>query len=151
MLIFLYQARDASHGPYNHREPDKGARENCIPLSKVHFSLISQKSFENRDKNNYNTVEGELSVASFSVNYFSDVHFQALVAVHPCQVVPQVPLLTPEQRRGGFHHSNNPPFLFSHSADSALSCQWSWRRVWMLHNIILYRQWVCPNKADMNN
>jgi hypothetical protein len=40
------------------------------------------------------TVEGELGVAGFLVNYFSGVHFQTLVAVHPCPVVLQGPLLT---------------------------------------------------------
>jgi hypothetical protein len=35
------------------------------------------------------TVEGELCVANFLVNYFSGVHFQTPVAVHPCQVVPK--------------------------------------------------------------
>ena len=35
------------------------------------------------------TVEGELGVAYFLVNYFSEVHFQTPVAVHPCQVVPK--------------------------------------------------------------
>jgi len=34
-------------------------------------------------------VEGELSVASFLVNYFSEVHFWTLVAVHPCLVIPK--------------------------------------------------------------
>ena len=33
-----------------------------------------------------NTVEGELGVACL-VNYFSEVHFQTLVAVHPALVV----------------------------------------------------------------
>jgi hypothetical protein len=38
------------------------------------------------------TVEGELSVARFLVNYFSGVYFQTLVAVHSCPVS-KLPLL----------------------------------------------------------
>jgi hypothetical protein len=36
------------------------------------------------------TVKGELSVASFLVNYFSEVHFRTLMAVHtptPCVLI----------------------------------------------------------------
>lgn len=49
------------------------------------------------------TVEGEMDVASFLVNFFNRLHFQTFVAVHPCPVcTPNVPLLIVTAERNKF-------------------------------------------------
>ena len=43
----------------------------------------------NRCSRNCGRVEGEIGVAGFLVNIFSEIHFETLVALHPCLIILQ--------------------------------------------------------------